>query len=260
MADLGPRTPPAAHRPRIDAKITADLVVLTIRDDQLKVLLVVRGNEPYRGKLALPGGFLRPGEDLEQTARRELAEETGLDATRLTMLQLHTYSTPDRDPRGRVVTTAFLIIAPNLPTPVARTDARSADWVEAEGSLRDQLAFDHWDILHDAMEKVRSEIEFTSLATAFCPETFTIPELRRVFELLWGVSIDPGNFRRKVVEGIRGFIERTSDKRQNPDGGRPADLYRRGPAKTLHPPILPPTRYNGRQLSQAQQRHFRLEL
>src|SRR5437868_13489509 len=93
------------HRPRIDAKHTADLIVLTIREDQLKVLLVVRNNEPFRGRLALPGGFLRPGEDLESTARRELAEETGLEAPGLPLIQSHTYSAPHRHPRGRVITT-----------------------------------------------------------------------------------------------------------------------------------------------------------
>jgi 8-oxo-dGTP diphosphatase len=224
----------------VDAKITADLVVLTIRDSQLMILLVIRGKEPFRGELALPGGFLRPNEDLERTARRELAEETGLDLTPLQFEQLHTYSRPDRDPRGRVITTAFLIIAADLPVPVGGTDAHRADWVEIEDSLPGRLAFDHAEILNDALEKVRSEIEHTNLATRFCSPTFTIPELRRVFEVIWNVPLDPGNFRRKVVDGIIGFVEPTGSRRQNLNGGRPADLYRAGPARKLHPPITRP--------------------
>jgi len=233
---------PYRPRPRVTAKNTADLVILSIRDDLLKILLVVRGNEPFKGRLALPGGFLRPGEDLEAAARRELAEETGLPVERLPLLQLHTYSAPNRDPRGRVITTAFLAIAPDLPGAVGGTDARSADWVEVEDSLRTQLAFDHWIIVDDAMKQIRSELEYTPLATSFCPQSFTISELRRVFELVWDSKIDPGNFRRKVSM-IKGFIEPTGEKRHNRDGGRPADLYRRGRSKTLNPPLRPPTRY-----------------
>jgi 8-oxo-dGTP diphosphatase len=229
------------RRPRIDAKHTADLVVLTIRDDLLKLLLIVRGNEPFRSKLALPGGFLRPGEDLERTARRELAEETGLEAAGLPLLQLHTYSAPDRDPRGRVITTAYLAIAPDLPEVSGATDARSADWVEFHESLRTQLAFDHWIIVDHAMERIRNELEYTPLATSFCPQAFTMSQLRRVFELVWGVSMDPGNFRRKVTT-IKGFIEPTGQKHHNIDGGRPADLYRRGRSKALNPPLRRPPR------------------
>src|SRR3569833_1397635 len=214
---------PYRPRPRVTAKNTADLVILSIRDDLLKILLVVRGNEPFTGRLALPGGFLRPGD-------------------RLPPLHLHTYPSPKRDPRGRGITTAFLAIAPDLPGAVGGTDARSADWVEVEDSLRTQLAFDHWIIVDDAMKQIRSELEYTPLATSFCPQSFTISELRRVFELVWDSKIDPGNFRRKVSM-IKGFIEPTGEKRHNRDGGRPAALYRRGRSKTLNPPLRPPTRY-----------------
>jgi 8-oxo-dGTP diphosphatase len=233
--------PSRPQRPRIDAKHTADLVVMTVRDDQLKILLVVRDNEPFRGRLALPGGFLRPGEDLEHTARRELTEETGIDPARLPLLQLHTYSAPDRDPRGRVITTAFLAIAPDLPAVVGATDARSADWVEFHESLRSQLAFDHWIIVDKAMARIRSEFEYTPLAASFCSQPFTMSELRRIFELVWDVTMDPGNFRRKVT-AIKGFVEPAGQQRRNSDGGRPAELYRRGHAKALNPPLRRPAR------------------
>jgi ADP-ribose pyrophosphatase YjhB (NUDIX family) len=234
---IGSTAPPTGTRPRVSALITADLVVFTIRDDRLYVLLVERGKPPFKGKLAFPGGFVRPGEALEAAAHRELGEETGLDGSSLPLQQLHTYSTPDRDPRGRIVTTAFLAIAPNLPTPVAGTDARGANWIVVESSLRNQLAFDHEQILNDALKRARTQLEYTTVATAFCGDTFTIGELRRVYEIVWGVPIDPGNFRRKVVEIVAGFVEPTGQKRTN-HRGRPADLFRSGPAKLLYPPML----------------------
>jgi ADP-ribose pyrophosphatase YjhB (NUDIX family) len=228
--------------PPVKTLNTADLVVLTIRDDRLKVLLVVRGKDPFRGLFAFPGGFLREGEDLDGTAHRELAEETGLDGSKLPLQQLHTYSAVGRDPRGPVVTTAYLAIAPNLPAPVGASDADSADWYEVDDELRPYLAFDHSTILSDAIETVRSRLERFPLATAFCADTFTIAELRRVYELVWDTTIDAGNFRRKVVDVIDGFVESTGQKRQNPDGGRPAELYRAGTAKVLHPPYVRPVR------------------
>ena len=123
------------RRPRVAALPAADIVIFTIREQRLHVLLVKRGTAPHRGRLALPGGSVRPGESLEDTAKRELREETGLDGSRILLQQVQTYSNPDRDPRGRVVTTAFLAIAPNLPQATGGTDAYRADWVEVESSL-----------------------------------------------------------------------------------------------------------------------------
>lgn len=222
---------------------TVDLVVLTVRDDQLKVLLVVRGNEPFRGHLALPGGFLRDGEALEHTARIELQEETGLDAATLPLRQLKTYSDPARDPRGRVITTAFLAVAPNLPIPVGGGDAHRADWIEVEDTLFRRLAFDHAAILRDAIEAVRRELECTNLATAFLSKSFTLPELRRVFEIVWGVSMNPANFRRKIIENYKTVIVPVGETRRKHKGGRPAELYRWAGADMLFPPMSrPPAR------------------
>jgi 8-oxo-dGTP diphosphatase len=240
-------------RPHASVDITADLVILTVRDGspvagraqhqdpRLKVLLVERANEPFQGRLALPGGFLRPDdESLEMTARRELREETGLDEVVPHLEQVRTYSTIDRDPRGRVVTTAFLAVAPNLPTPTAGSDARSARWTAVDKALASptRLAFDHHRILRDAVDHARAKLEYSPIATAFCGDEFTIAELRRVYELIWGVTLDPGNFSRKVTR-IAGFIEPMGNKR-HPEAGRPAELYRRGAATTLHPLLLRP--------------------
>jgi 8-oxo-dGTP diphosphatase len=223
-----------ARRPHAPVRITVDLVILTIRADRLHVLLVERDNEPHQGALALPGGFVRPDEALEDAARRELAEETALDGGRMHLEQLHAYGAPDRDPRGRIITVAYLAIAPSLPVPVAGSDARAARWVPLDAV--EGLAFDHDQILADGLELARSKLESTTLATAFCQDTFTIGELRRVYEVVWGLSLDPRNFNRKVTS-TDGFVLATGATRSQ-DTGRPAALYRRGPATTLYPAVL----------------------
>jgi 8-oxo-dGTP diphosphatase len=216
-------------------RLAVDLAILTVREDRLQVLIIERDNEPFQGHLALPGGFLRAGEDLEHAAWRELREETGLDAGPLHLEQLQTYGAPERDPRGRVISVAHLALAPDLPVPVAGTDARAARWLPEE-QIRGTLAFDHDRILRDAVEQARAHLEFTTLAAVFCGETFTIGDLRRVYEVVWGTTLDPRNFSRKVLHS-EGFITVTGEKRF-PETGRPAQLYRRGAAKELSPPIM----------------------
>ncbi len=218
--------------------VTVDVVVLTIRDDELQVLLVERGIEPFRGRLALPGGFIREDEDAEPAARRELAEETALGGDSLYLEQLRTFATPDRDPRGRVVTVAYLAIAPDLPVPVGGTDARAARWQPVWSVLSGEvaLAFDHLAIVEYAVDRARSKLEYTTLATAFCPEVFTMTELRRVYEVVWGVSIDARNFHRKVTNADD-FLEPTGERRVQ-EAGRPAARYPRGPAQTQFTPML----------------------
>jgi 8-oxo-dGTP diphosphatase len=224
-------------RDRAVVSLTVDLVIFTVRDGELQVLLVERGNEPYQGQLALPGGYLRGKETLDNAALRELREETSLDGNQLHLEQLRTYSDPDRDPRGRVITSAYLALGADLPAPVAGTDAREAYWVSANTALRKgALAFDHGMILRDGLERARAKLEYTSVATVFCAEPFTISELRQIYEVIWGFSLDPSNFRRKLTRA-EGFLVPTGDVRV-PALGRPAALYRRGPATLLMPPFL----------------------
>jgi 8-oxo-dGTP diphosphatase len=215
--------------------LAVDLAILTVRDGSLQVLVIERANEPYRGRVALPGGFLRDGEDLLEAAERELAEETSLDGKALHLEQLATYGAPRRDPRGRVVSVAYLAIAPDLPIPAAGSDARSARWACAD-DVHGELAFDHAQILDDAVERARAQLELTTLATAFCGPEFTIGDLRHIYEAVWATPLDPRNFSRKVAT-TEGFVEPTGGKRL-PGTGRPAALYRRGPARTLNPPLL----------------------
>jgi 8-oxo-dGTP diphosphatase len=222
---------------RVDVSVTVDLVVLTIREERLCAVLVRRGIAPYRGRWALPGGFVEDGEDLADAAARELGEEAGLALHDVHLEQLRTYGAPGRDPRGRVVTVAHLALAPDLPSPTAGSDAAHADWVPVEDALAGgRLAFDHARILVDGVERARSKLEYTPLGTAFCPAEFTVGELRRVYEVVWGRTLDPRNFHRKVT-GSPGFLTDTG-RRTNRDGGRPARLYRRGTIELLHPPLL----------------------
>jgi 8-oxo-dGTP diphosphatase len=216
--------------------LTVDIVILTIRDEALHVLLIERSEDPHRGRLALPGGFVGRHEDLDAAAARELSEETGIRGDTLHLEQVRTYATPQRDPRGRVATVAYLAVAPDLPSPVAGTDAAAAHWLRAD--LSHGLAFDHQLILDDAIERARAKLEYSPLAIAFCPAEFTISELRAVYEAVWGVNLDPRNFHRKVT-GVDGFVLPVG-RRRHPPTGRPAALYKRGEATILHPAMLRP--------------------
>ncbi|MFB7057649.1 NUDIX domain-containing protein [Streptomyces vinaceus] len=229
--------------------VTVDLAVLTVRGGALHVLLIRRGQEPYEGAWALPGGFVLPRESAETAARRELAEETGLSEAVVAALhleQLRTYSDPDRDPRMRVVSVAFTALVPDMPEPAAQGggDAAQARWVpvgEAAG-----LAFDHGSILADARSRVGAKLEYTCLATGFCPPEFTLGELQSVYETVWGTALDRPNFRRKVL-ATPGFVEAVPGAARLTGGrGKPAALYRAGPATALHPPLLRPTEGHAR--------------
>ncbi len=175
--------------------------------------------------------------DLEQGHDVDVRTE-GLLADVLEELPaLRTYGAPKRDPRMRTVTVAHLALAPDLTPPVAGTDAADADWqpVDALLARRPGLAFDHGQILGDAVERARAKLEYTPLAAAFCPEKFTVGELRRVYETVWGFALDPRNFHRKASK-TPGLLLPTGEKTTR-DGRRPAQLYRRGTLAVLNPPL-----------------------
>jgi 8-oxo-dGTP diphosphatase len=223
--------------------LTVDVVLLTVRRGRFSVLLVRRAGHPEKGKWALPGGFVKPAEDLEGAAMRELAEETGMPTLPegMHLEQLRTYGTPDRDPRMRVVSVAYVAFAPNLPAPQAGADADLARfWPvrDLSGLEAPKLAFDHERIIEDGIERARAKIEYTPLAAAFLEEPFTLSELRAIYEEVWGVPQDPSNFRRKVLR-LEAFVNPVGEiaPPKGPQGGRPADLYRRGEARLLWPPL-----------------------
>ncbi|MEY9966256.1 8-oxo-dGTP diphosphatase [Streptacidiphilus sp. MAP12-16] len=253
----------AAYDPRAftPVAVTVDVVALTLRQNRLHVLLVERAAPPFQGCWALPGGFVRAGqEDLDQAAARELAEETGVETAtlrRVHLEQLGSYGRPERDPRMHVVSVAYLAFAPDLPDPQAGSDAADAAWVplaaldSAAGPHRGgpgsrpavELAFDHAAILGDALDRARSKLEYTPLATAFLGPEFTISELRAVYEEIWGEKLHAGNFHRKILS-VPGFVESTGQttERGGSRGGPRARLYRTGDARLLHPALLRPDR------------------
>lgn len=221
-------------------QVAVDLVVLTVVDAHLNVLLVNRGVEPFRGQPALPGGFVIDDEDVLDAAERELAEETGVSHIRAHLEQLGSYGAPGRDPRGRVLSVAYLALVPQVDTPIAGSDATDVSWQPVDVLLAgpQQLAFDHDEILRDGVERARAKLEYTPLATAFCGEEFTINELRQIYEAVWGNDLDPRNFHRKVT-GTPGFVQPTGATTTR-HGGRPAQLFQRGTATRLHPAMLRP--------------------
>ena len=222
--------------------VTVDIVVMTITESDLRVLLIRRAIGPFRDSWALPGGFVRPDEDLDTAAARELVEETSISQEPEHLEQFGTYGHPDRDPRMRVVSVGYWAIVPDLPTPKGGSDAAYAELVpvaELE-SGRIRLAFDHDRIVADGIARARSRLEDTTIATRFCPPEFTISDLRRVYDAVWDSELDPGNFQRKVKQTV-GFLRPLKQTTRSGDkGGRPAALWTSGPAESLSPPLTRP--------------------
>ena len=222
--------------------VTVDIVVMTIIENDLRVLLIRRAVPPFRDSWAIPGGFVRPDEDLDTAAVRELAEETSISQEPGHLEQFGTYGHPDRDPRMRVVSVGYWAIVPDLPTPKGGSDAAYAELVpvaELE-SGRIRLAFDHDRIVADGIARARSRLEDTTIATRFCPPEFTISDLRRVYDAVWDSELDPGNFQRKIKQ-TAGFLKPIKQTTRSGDkGGRPAALWTRGPAESLSPPLTRP--------------------
>jgi 8-oxo-dGTP diphosphatase len=218
--------------------VTVDIVILTMAAGSLQVLLVRRGEAPFQGMWAIPGGFKRPPETLDEAAKRELAEETGVDAASL-LAQFGAYGDPGRDPRMNVVTVGYLAVLRDVGTVVAGSDAAAAALVPVADVLNEgiDLAFDHLRIVRDAIDRVRVELEISGIATAFVGATFTIAELRAVYEAIWGVQLDAANFRRTIV-AEEGWVIPTGRLAQpGAAGGRPAELYKAGRAWSHGAPI-----------------------
>ncbi|MCW2547109.1 MAG: hydrolase [Mycobacterium sp.] len=227
--------------------VSVDVVLLTLRAGRLSILLVA-GRDP-RDPLAwaLPGGRIAITDSLEGAARQALADQAGVGRLPGHLEQLRTYGDPGRDSRGRVVSVGYLALLPDLPRPAGGIADRVRWWpvedlnpTTSDGSdAGARLAFDHAVIVADGVERARAKLEYTSLAVAFVDEPFTLAELRRVYEAAWGVALDPPNFRRKVLSAP-GFVQPVGERSVPPGGGRPAELYRRGDAVNLSPPLLRP--------------------
>jgi len=200
--------------------VTVDIIVFTLRESKLQVLLVQRAHPPYQYTWALPGGFVRMEESLEEAAARELEEETGVSQAYLE--QLYTYGDPERDPRGRVITVAYYALLPR-DAPIRQeggSDARQAALFPVE-ALPD-LAFDHTDIIAYAIRRLRYKLEYSAVGFELLPEEFTLTEIQHTYEKILGEQLDKRNFRRRILQA--GIIEVTDQVRSGE--GRPARLYR----------------------------------
>lgn len=209
--------------------VTVDVVILTMSNGRLHVLLVQRGVPPFEGMWAIPGGFKRPDETLDGAAKRELAEETGVDAAGL-LAQFGAYGDPGRDPRMNVVTIAYLAVLREVGSIVGGTDAAHAALRPVSEALdgRFELAFDHGRIIRDAVERARTDLELKGIATAFLGQTFTLAELRSVYEAVWGIHLDGANFRRSLLAEDGWVVPTGRRARPGSTGGKPAELYRAG--------------------------------
>ncbi len=200
--------------------VTSDVVVFTISGNKLKLLLIKRGRDPYKGSWAIPGGFLKANEELEECAKRELQEETGLDD--LYLEQVYTFGHPKRDPRERVISIAYFALVP----PPGNTLKPADDAVDAAWFTLDQLptlAFDHAEIVAMAHKRLVAKLEYSTIAFQLLPESFTLSEAQLVYEIIRNEKLDKRNFRKQLTRA--GLIEETGEQRS--DGRhRPARLYR----------------------------------
>lgn len=208
-------TPALEDRP----SVAVDIIIFTVDSKDLKVLLIKRKINPFKGMWAIPGGFVRQGETLEEAARRELREETNVSDIYLE--QLYTFGDPGRDPRAWVITIAyFALISSDKREIKADTDAEDVAWY----SMYDlpELAFDHRKILKYALERLRNKLTYTTIGFQLLPEKFTLTELQRVYEIILDRPIDKRNFRKKILSENM-LIELSETKM---DGiHRPARLY-----------------------------------
>ena len=215
--------------------LAVDMVVLTVVDFDLKVLLIERGEPPFRGQWALPGGFVRvsddesQGEDLDAAAVRELREETGLRESDVFLQQFRAFGRPRRDPRGRVVSIAYFALVPadRVPRVHAGDDAADAAWVSTTKLRERDLAFDHHEVIEAALTEIRARIDGDlAMAMSLVPAEFTKAELRRVYEVVHGQAYDKSNFNKRFNRMTEdGVIVEAPGKRALAGPGRPALLY-----------------------------------
>lgn len=204
--------------------VATDIAIFTIRDGSLMLLLIQRRDPPFAGDWALPGGFLMMDEDLDACARRELREETGVDAEFLE--PFGNFSAPDRDPRERVISVAYLaLIRADKLNPIAGSDAASVRWFEA--AKLPSLAFDHAQIVADAMAALRTRVSEPGMLLNLMPDRFTLSQMQQAYEIICGAPVDKRNFRARILES--GLVSETDEMERG--AHRPARLFERsGPS------------------------------
>ena len=214
--DLPENYDPSHERPAV----TVDVVIFSLVEHDLEVLLIKRKYPPFADMWAIPGGFVRVNESLEEAAARELEEETGV--TPGYMEQLFTFGNPNRDPRTRVITVAYFALVPyDAIQHRPGSDATETRWFSAFDLP--ELAFDHQEILNYGLTRLRYKLEYTSVGFELLPDVFTLSELQKAYEIILGEKLDKRNFRRKILSAS--ILEETGKKKKEAEG-RPAKLYR----------------------------------
>jgi len=201
--------------------VTVDIIVFSIQNQELKVLLVKRGIPPFQGTWAIPGGFVRLNESLEEAAKRELEEETGVKEVYLE--QLYTFGDVNRDPRGRTITVAYFALIDSEKAKQklkATTDASEAEWFSI--SALPHLAFDHDKILKYALKRLRWKFEYTTIVFSMLPKKFTLTQLQKNYEIVFNKKFDKRNFRKKILS--LNLVEKTREI-QKDVSHRPPKLY-----------------------------------
>jgi 8-oxo-dGTP diphosphatase len=198
-------------------QLAVDIVIFSLLDTSLRVLLIKRGIPPFKGRMAIPGGFVHANESLERAAVRELKEETGVHDVFLE--QLYSFGEPRRDPRGRVVSVAYYALIPGDRKLKAGSDAAVAGWFPV--SKLPPLAFDHRRIVDYARERLRNKLEYTSVGFQLLPRKFSLPELQSVYETILDKDLDKRNFRKKM--DLLGILKPLNEWRRT--GRKPARLY-----------------------------------
>ncbi len=200
--------------------VTTDIVIFTIRDERLQLLLIKRRETPYRGKWALPGGFLQMKETLDECAARELEEEAGISNVYLE--QLYTFGAVKRDPRERVISVAYYALIPSDKLAIRpSSDADAVGWF----SMKElpSLAFDHSEIVERAYERLTAKLTYSTIAFQFMPMEFTLTELQNVYEIILQEDIDKRNFRKSIL-ALDSIVETKNMKKEG--AHRPAKLYK----------------------------------
>lgn len=208
--------------------VTTDIVVFSIRSGRLAALLIERKLAPFKGKWALPGGFVHPNESLDACATRELQEETGVENVFLE--QLYSFGMPERDPRERVITVAYYALIPSDKIDLhASTDAERAEWTPVDEIT--SLSFDHMEILGAARERLKAKLEYSNIVLQFLPKEFTLSEVQSIYEVVLGSLVDKRNFRKWLDAHCS--LQETGETRRA-GAHRPAKLYKIKGRKDVH--------------------------
>ncbi len=197
--------------------VAVDLVLFTVREETLQVLLTERTQYPFIGKLSLPGVFVRIDETLDEAAQRALYQKTGLHDIYLE--QLYTWGALDRDPRMRIISVSYYALVPDSQIP----DSEREKFSPVEEILqREDIAFDHREIIRYGRERIRNKVSYTDIAFSLVPEEFTLPQLQKIYEILLGQKLYKANFRKKIADKIQPTEKHTSGSKH-----RPSRIYRK---------------------------------